>query len=434
MITQTPKDGQGITGKITSWWGGFSLGLMVLALAFVIPAAPSFSQSAPAALDQGLSFVISCAKSNWLFGEPVPVRLAFTNPCSTEKAVTTTLRLGAAAAYMVSEDGTNFERVKPVMFIDAGWDRTRLAPGESFYHEEILCFDGRPRGLVFPRPGRYSVRVDVDGIQSNVLIIGVVEPVSEIDKKWSVTFRRPEVALAASRPGFWGTKTAEALAGCPQQPGTFSPYAAFLLATRGTNRLEAIALLEKADIIGFPLQSQAIYERARRLLELGRQPEALEGFKRVVREFPDSAAAWGVKANGLLAVKQPDATAQEPKPPREAFNQITRQLEAEGYDWKGFMRESSPPASEYRRKELEIFDAYSQTGTPPEAYKKIGELLETYVKKYVVPIPAEELKRRYESAAKQEAEELARRQAEKSGRIPEVQKPPREKAGKPAPK
>jgi hypothetical protein len=380
---------------------------------------------------QPCSFTISCAKSNWLLGEPVLLRLSFRNTSATPQEVTTVLRPGTHAYYFVSCDGSGFVGIEPQSYPDTGRSPATLAPGDTFCHEECLAFDARGGHLVFAKAGRYSLRVAVDGQESNVLAIGVVQPESALDRAWVGTFLTGEVAFAAAYGGRLTSDTSAKLAVCAGSRSVFAPYAAFLLAKRTTNGTEAEELFGKADVPGFPLRSQALYGRGAHLLRLGRHWQAMEQLKRVVTEFPDSAAAWKVRSGGLLSLKPPAAP---PPPPQEPFNKIVQQLEAQGYDWKGFMREVSPEALEYRRKELEIFDAYSQLGTPPDAYKKIGELLESYVRKYVRPVPAEELKGRYEATAKQEAAELARRQAEETGRIPEVQKPPREKAGKPVPK
>lgn len=94
----------------------------------------------------------------------------------------------------------------------------------------------------------------------------------------------------------WRTLNAvKILSECSEDSSTYSPYAAFTLASGDGNKTNALALLAKADIGGFPLRSRALLKAARLYEELGNTQKARELYERILREFPASPAAAEVR-------------------------------------------------------------------------------------------------------------------------------------------
>ena len=263
--------------------------------------------SADAGSVEPLSLEISSPKQAWLFAEPVLVRAVFVNNTITNQLLSAELQVGISGdiSYLVSGDNKSFKPLEPLLLRDPVRQWIIIPPGESFYHDEILTYDAGADGLVFPTPGEYYIRLDYRGQKSNVLKIEVKEAVTINDRRWAGVMSSHDVLLAITPYGGRDVKALKKLDDCVTEPSAYSPYAALFLATSETNRTDALALLDKADVGGFPLQSRAVYEKARINLELGDKAKANELFQRIANDFPNSAAASEVKRKKLLESSKP---------------------------------------------------------------------------------------------------------------------------------
>lgn len=243
-------------------------------------------------IPESLSFSMSSSKEQWLLGEPVVIQIAITNTSTSPQSTATQFRNGiGVASYHVSKDGRSYETVGALSYRDPVPQRLSLAPGEAFYHEEVLLFDSRTSTLVFPELGRYFVYTEVSGRKSNVLRIQVVEPESSTDKKWAELLRPRDILIAMTDFTAKPRDAAKLLTECSETTSTFSPYAAFFLATCETNKVNALALFAKCDIAGFPLRSQSLLRQAGINEQLGDTQRARDLYERILREFPNTAAA-----------------------------------------------------------------------------------------------------------------------------------------------
>ena len=279
---------------------------ILLGCFLAIVAKPFFR--ANAALAEPLSLEISSPKQEWLVAEPVLVRVVFVNNTTTNQLLSAEFQVGissSAVSYLISKDNKNFKPLEPLLFRDPVRQWMSISPGESFYHDELLTYDAGTDGLVFPIPGEYYVRVDYREQKSNVLKIQVKEAMSADDRKWAGVMRSRDVLLAITPYGGRDVEALKKLGDCTKEPSVFSPYAAFFLASAETNKTNALALLDKADVANFPLQSHAVFEKARINLELGDKQKAHEQFERVLNSFSNSAAASEVKRKNLLESSKP---------------------------------------------------------------------------------------------------------------------------------
>lgn len=261
----------------------------------------------PIAVDAGeLQFEVSLPKKDWLVGEPVVLHVEFLNNSQTNQLVPGQLALGFGMTdYQVSKDGEAFHSLGSLLPVERKLQFITLAPGDSISHEEILAYDISTDNLAFSSPGDYFIRVDCQKQNSSIVKIHLKESESEDDRRGAEVMRSSSVLMAITPFGRTTQDAIKSLKKCADSKSTFTPYAAFFLGVAETNKTNALALLDKADVAGFPLQSRAVYEKARINLELGEKVKANELFQRITNEFPNSAATSDVKRKKLLESSQP---------------------------------------------------------------------------------------------------------------------------------
>jgi tetratricopeptide (TPR) repeat protein len=366
---------------------------------------------------EALSLTISSAKARFVVSEPLTLRLTLQNLGNTDLAVDSTYCNGRSwASYWHSRDGKQFTPIE--MFVSTDPPRggdISLMPGESMFHDEILTFDYASNRVTFPEPGFYFIRVLWRGKQSNILRLQATAPTTRIDKKWSEIMKNREIANAISFPESGSGLIVQRLNECANARTVFSPYAAFALGITESNKERAMALMNKADSSDSPMQSFAVFEKGKILLELGDKIKARKQFERVLRDFPDSGAASQVRLNRLAEIpveKKPDP----PNPWIAAY----KELHAEYYDTRSLSADQTPWVKEMKRKETELIEKGALGQIPMnEAYRQAGEVTKAYVRKHDKPLSKSEWNRRYKIYAEQDAASQARQRAIQMKNAPE---------------
>lgn len=253
-----------------------------------------------------LSPVISCSKEEWLVAEPFVIQLSFTNNSGTNQIIDTFFGNGSSrTSYWVSRDGERFYSINAILSVDPGGQTTCLAPSESCYHDEILSYDSHADSPLLSTLGDYFLRVDYRGQKSNVIKIHVREAEAATDKKWVNAMKSRDVAIALMVPTWKTDEASKTLNDCVKEVSVYSHYAAFSLAAIEPNKTNALMLLDKSDVAGFPLRHKVVLEKGRINLELGEKAKANELFQRIANDFPNSAAASEVKRKNLLESSKP---------------------------------------------------------------------------------------------------------------------------------
>jgi tetratricopeptide (TPR) repeat protein len=171
---------------------------------------------------------------------------------------------------------------------------------------------------VFSEPGQYFVRLALlTGYHSNTIKIYVNEPKDKVDKDGLELMKQVTVLKAAS---LWSgqnpTDGSEKLRRLSDGDSTYARYAAYFLARKTKDDAEALALLDKADSKGFTLQSDVVYRKGERLLKLNENQKAVDQFERIMRDFPNSAAATKLsrlKQRSRMKLTREEAKQQEEK-------------------------------------------------------------------------------------------------------------------------
>ena len=272
-------------------------------LVFVVLSVFVMAQQSSAVEDAPLwNIAIQPAKGAFLVAEPVLLRVTISNNAATPVTVYTKLQNGVGATYEISRDNVAFTRIHPGFYRDPAGSTQLLAPGDIFVHDEVLLLNWRNTEPLF-QIGTNYVRVNCYGKLSQSAQIVVTGPSNQDDEAASKIMTRPEIMKAVALRNLDNVRASfEVIA---MGKSAYSPYAAFFLALVETNKLNAIVLLDKADVTGFPLQSRAVLEKGRINLALGNKQKAHEQFERVVNEFPNSAAFFEVKQRKLLKSSQP---------------------------------------------------------------------------------------------------------------------------------
>lgn len=358
---------------------------------------------------QDITMTAESPKQHYLLGEPVLIRVTFGNNGAKPGYVTQDMGLEwGGLRFDLSHNQSEFVRLRPFAELDPSGRSIEIKPGERLVHEEMLYFNTRTRASpLFTEPGRYVIRV-ASRQGTNTVGIEIVQPSGSSNIRASELMRSRAVIEFVGL-GRSSERVIQDLKECITSKSDFAPYAALFLAAREGNKTIALSFLEKADAIGFPLQSRVILEKGRISLELGDKQKAQAQFKRVLAEFPDSGAASQVRSSRLL-----EMVADKPAPPDPVADAV-KELESEFYDLKGYWRsyQQLPWVREYSKKRLELYDRWAAGGlTEAERKQQEAALMREYVRKHAKPLDPAEWKRRYDGYAKEEEAQRAKQMEE----------------------
>jgi hypothetical protein len=150
------------------------------------------------AADNGIAIKVSTPKTQYILGEPVPIRVALSNASNIKQSIPRSLAMPyGAVCYTISTDGHKYERViRPFMELDPCPNcKTPIEPGQTRVAEELFLYDGN---ILFPTNGHYFVQVNVTAtefLKSGIVEFDVVQPQTASDVKGSEVFRQPSNLL-----------------------------------------------------------------------------------------------------------------------------------------------------------------------------------------------------------------------------------------------
>jgi polyhydroxyalkanoate synthesis regulator phasin len=359
-----------------------------------------------AQVDQ-LSFSISCAKPDLLVAEPLVLRVTVRNAGPSDFPVDTQFGNGTSlATYWISRDGTNFNNIHALLSIEPSMRQTILSPGRSLNHDELLLYDARTRGVIFPIQGDYFIQAKCREWQSNILRLHVKDPASAAEKQWAAAMKSENLPITVTFPAWKTDEAVKTLVDLAREKSVLSLYAAFTLGFAEPNKRKALTHIEKADVETFAMRSRVVLEKARLNFELGNLKKATELADRLQTDFPESTAALDPLIRRIRNSNTVQALARTP------MDAAVKELESQWYDVKSIATNSAPWAREYRRDSLEFYELYAQGKiTHDEAHRRAGEMLKDYVRKHAKPLTPAEWKRRQEDYER-EANERYRKQLE----------------------
>ena len=318
------------------------LGPLVRALGIAIAAVAAF----PTPSMGGLALEIATPKASLVAGEPLLVVATLLNHGPSAEEVIPSLTPSAQyARILVASDGTTFVSFNDSFARDPAVAMRTMRPGDAIVHEELLAFDWRNARAAFPDPGAYLVRAEYrfggKAVESNVLRVTVTEPRGS-DVSMADLVADPSVleAMSSMRSARGVEQKIVRLA---RSDSTYAPFAALLLATdaatseafrslpvdgrAGVSEVEhsLFGWLGLADQEGFVLRSRVVGLRAAVLRRLGDDAAATGEGERLLREFPDSAAAreWRESQAGAAQARANEFSMKEAPP----FDDVSRGLE-----------------------------------------------------------------------------------------------------------
>lgn len=252
----------------------FAAALTCAVLASMLAAAPARGEH-----QDGLELVIGTPRSLVLLGEPLAVSALVANKGEDTAAVVPDLTLDARfLTYWVQDHSGAIQQYLPRGVACTEGVPVALYPGEHIADTDVMLWDS-VGGHIFPVPGEYRVVATftdpVSSLRSNVLVINVVQPEGADAQALPFIFDK-DAAEFLMLPSYQFQRgialLQELLTGFPDS--AYAPYAAYVLAWR-------------ASTPGwFSPRPGSGMERIPADYE-----QAVAGFERVVREWPDSVVA-----------------------------------------------------------------------------------------------------------------------------------------------
>jgi hypothetical protein len=336
-------------------------------------------------------------------GEPVLVSITFSNAGNVPASVTKDLGLERGGLrFLLSRDGGHFEELHPLAERDPSGQSIEIPPGGKVIHDELLHHQTPTRKVpLFDTPGQYTLQIRSRQATNNVEV-KVVAPTGARELRGSEVMRSRAV-LELIGLGKVSERAIQDLNQCIAERSQFGPYAALFLSAIAKTKQDSLGLLDRADVSGFSLRSRVVLEKAKLELELGHTEKARELIERLLREFPDSGAAYAPETARILAFTSAPPQATDP------LMQAQKELEALRYDVRGLLTNTAPWAREYKLRSLNYYDLNAAGEiTMEEARRRDGELLKQYFKANTKPLSPAEWKRRYEGYGREVNERLGK--------------------------